>query len=414
MTGNAVFSPQARRTLVVLAIALLVPLVIGFGTDDERRSAWERRTLQAWPAWPGLQEAGAYFERLSTFADDHVGLALEANRLYSQLRYYVFGDDPVDNVTAGRDGFLFLSSQGRASKFSNIVQLCVLGVDPSAIEREKAAVATLSTSLKSRGYLVSFAIAPTKLVIYPDYLPDRVPKSLRAACSAFRDRPNVPQALADSTAADGRLIYYPLDEFIEARDLPGFYPKANFHWSGYSAHLFAKGILRRLGIEVGEEFEKEARLENKVSDLKGLIGFRLFEPMWTFPYADYGVQRLRQKPDSTRTYYANATDFAEFRTDRPASQRTALLITNSFGAFLAPHLAPGFAALYQINIGGLKEDEYEAFMGAFIDQLDVTDVMFLFHDRGFANGAALSLLSETARSRKPTEAVPRLSSDQHP
>ena len=127
------------------------------------------------------------------------------------------------------------------------------------------------------------------------------------------------------------------------------------------------------------------------ADLKS-IGFERKVKVWQYPYEHYGVQKEKGFWKTLRPYYKRAGDIHHYSTKNPLSERKALLLTNSFGAFVAPHLAVGFKDLYHVNVNHLHATEKEAFKGEFIDNLGVTDVILLVHDSAFVSKHVLSLI----------------------
>jgi hypothetical protein len=75
----------------------------------------------------------------------------------------------------------------------------------------------------------------------------------------------------------------------------------------------------------------------------------------------------------------------------PASGRSALLLSNSFGAFVAPHLAPGFKSLTHVNLNALQEAEAEVFLQQLMERVKPDDVIVLFHDGGIPSVPLLML-----------------------
>ncbi len=85
-------------------------------------------------------------------------------------------------------------------------------------------------------------------------------------------------------------------------------------------------------------------------------------------------------------YYQRAKDFSLYNPGKPLSDRRALIISDSFGAAVVRDLAAGFKSLHHVNITALKPEEYPVFFGHFINGLNVSDVIFIFHDTAVING----------------------------
>lgn len=380
--------------ILLFALLLILPTLAGFYADHEARSSWEKRALAQWPKLPWDHEDENYFASLQSFIDDHIGFAVELNRFYRKLKFYIYRDNPIANIVVGNDRFVFLGSHNSTNPHAILEALCV---EETRLERQasiKEGVGVLAWSAAILELRSSFAIFPSKPVLYPESLPLTVPSALREACRGFSLRENFPAQLA---ASRPQHIYYPLTEFQRLKDEPHFYPPGNFHAQGRSAHAFARGFLAMLGILVGEQYDRGAQVVTEGADLQAM-GFIYQQPVWHYPYKDFGVIRANEQPELVLRYYPLATDFAHFTTASPASDRTALVLTNSFGAFVAPHLAPGFREIFQVNINDLDPIQTLPLMRAMQNQHAITDVIYLVHDTGFINGFKLTQLSQAMKN----------------
>ncbi|MFT4655236.1 MAG: hypothetical protein ACI82S_002896 [Patiriisocius sp.] len=392
---NPKHSGLSRRAVVVvlsISIVLLIPLLATVWTDDNARSKWEKRNLESFPEWHGLAAINEYFDKISEFADDHIGLALEFNQIYRKILFYIFGDSPVKNITVGRSGFVYLNSH--TPKRKNIVykNLCIRGASSSHSLDVIDRVEKVFKYFASSGLNVSLGVAITKPVLYPEFLPVYIPTPLRKACSSFRDD-NFLVSIQNKMELNGGTYYYPYEMFFQQKNVEAFYPKENFHWSGRSSHVFAKGLLNQIGIEVSPAFSVGEKLTTGRSDLNP-IGFERAVNVWHYPYQSYGVSKTTVARQMVMPYYSRIRDVSYYKTESPMSDRKLLLLSNSFGAYVAPHLAPGFKELYHVNLNHLQKDEYKRFFNEFINSLSITDVMFIVHDDGLINSWGKKLIRE--------------------
>lgn len=118
-----------------------------------------------------------------------------------------------------------------------------------------------------------------------------------------------------------------------------------------------------------------------------MLGFRRRVKAWTYNYAPYQVKRKRSHPRWIKEYYAAAKGFNLYTTGRPASERRAVVLSNSFGTFVAGHLAPGFSELYHVNLNHLTPAEAGPFLAAVLDRTKATDLIYLVHDAGLPSEA---------------------------
>ncbi|MDP5070179.1 MAG: hypothetical protein NWQ45_04700, partial [Congregibacter sp.] len=314
-----------------------------------------------------------------------------------QFQFYVFGDSPVANVDVGDAGFVFLNSHNVEHPHSAISSLCT----PNArqIEKTRAAMTALASVARSYGATMTFAIVPSKPLLYPERLPATVPETLRKACLSLKPAQSAAGQLklaARSADIDdeGYRVFFPFGALYAMRDQPAFYPPGNFHASSMINHEFAAGLLDLMDIEPGAAFARSGRLKMIRADLN-MMGFNRRVQAWTYPYADYAVVFKHREPAWVKRYYSKARDFGQFEAAHPASQRSALLLSNSFGHYMAPHLAIGFRSLRHINVNALDASEAVSFLRQVLEKVQPDDVIYLIHDGGIPN-TQLEMLAEAA------------------
>lgn len=380
MQKKITLSFKYKIVMIVISCILVIPSIRGFFENHHRRSQWEKRSLAKLPEWHGFTDASAYFSELNLFIDDHFGYVRKFNKTYRKVLFYLFKDSPTPNISIGDSGFIYLNSHDAKTSNRRLKTLCVSGTDPDIFEKRKSVVENIFSLLKARNYTPSLGIAVSKIVLYPEYLPETIPEGLRTACDLFRDRRNIPTYVAESMSASGDVVYYPLKMFYKQKGTSCFYPKENFHWSGNSAHVFSKGFLKKLNFNPGPEYDEGGKLVIRKADLN--FGFSREINVWDYPYEKYGLQKHWQKPGWVKDYFAKAQEYCYYTAKHPMSDRQALIISNSFGIGVAKHLAPGFKKLYFVNINFLEKKECKLFFSKFIDRLQVTDIIIVIHDEG--------------------------------
>lgn len=376
-------SGGARALILLIAVALSIPAIAMLWTDDAERSRWENRELVAFPRLlDASPEQPGFFVGLEDWLDDHFGFALVLNRIYRKLVFYVFADPPSPRVSLGRDGFVFLNSFHADQAFAVLSELCYL-TERHAYPREDAAAwIRVLRRFQGPGRRVVLAIAPTKPVVYPDRLPDSVPRAIRQACMGYRQDGPALTRLSGEAAALGLDVVYPLERFVARRLDDNFYPRESFHFSGLSAHLFAGQLLHVVGIEPGKNWRKEIDAEKRHADLAAIIGFDREIRATGFDYSAFGVQARVMRPEFISACYPRVPEFGTFETRNPITEHSALILSDSFGVFTARHLAPAYRTLTWINISELQHADVTAFFGTCLKKIDAEHLFFVFHDGG--------------------------------
>ncbi|WOJ95192.1 hypothetical protein R0135_08460 [Congregibacter variabilis] len=387
-----VFAGHTRLMIVCVALAFLLPAVAGFFTNHKARQSWEKRELAVLPNVIEAKSSKHFFTDLEAFIDDHIGFATPLNKIYRQLQFYVFSDSPIANVDVGDDGFVFFNAHSATRPYAAIKKIC----RPSTphIKKTERAMAAFASAVREYGASISYAIVPSKPLLYPQELPATVPAPHRKACLALDPLQSAAGQLRERASGKDYAVHFPVEELLSMRNEPAFYPPGNFHSASKINHVFAAGLLRSLDIDPGTAYSKGARLQMINADMR-VMGFVRSVQAWTYPYADFRVSVNRGKPEWVTRYYSRARDFGTYVSARPASNRSALLLSNSFGAFVAPHLAPGFKSLTHINLNALQESEAALFLQQIMERVKPDDLIVLFHDGGIPS-APLYMLANAA------------------
>ena len=195
---------------------------------------------------------------------------------------------------------------------------------------------------------------------------------------------------------------YPLEDFIAKRFDGNFYPKQSFHFSGAAAHLFSDILLKAVGILPPPMWGK--RIDNHLfrADLETIFGFDRTFRAPDYDYSQFGIQIKGQTPTFINECYLRALDFGSVQTRSPMSERSALILSDSFGARTAPHLAAGYRNLVWINVTRLQPSESAAFVHDCLPKIPADDVFFVFHDAG-----ALALGPTLRQTLSPPKATNR-------
>lgn len=384
------FTTGSRRGLVLIAILLLVPAVASFFSNHEARSRWEKRSLTSWQSVMEAPSIRQTFARLDDYLDDHMGFALTLNRWYRKMQFYWFSDSPVANVDVAAEGFLFFNSHSTKRPHSLMGALC--RTRPRLAERFSQEFTALADAFQADGVRSVLAIVPSKVMLYPERLPATVPQETRQNCISIDPLSTVPATAVAELSSQGYEAFYPILEMKALRDEEAFYPPANFHASSKINHVFARKLLGHIGIDPGEKYSAGARLRTVRGDLT-TMGFAYTVEAWRYPYAAYQISRDREWAGWVLEHYARARDYALYGAASPASERRALLLSNSFGAFFAPHLAPGFREVLHVNLNHLQEHEAAGFLSAVVEKFRPTDLIYLVQDSGIPN-APLRLLAQ--------------------
>lgn len=239
-----------------------------------------------------------------------------------------FAPDDAKKVLTGSDGWLFLQndSNGVLDQIQGHRRLTSNEVDAWA-----KFLLEIDAAAQARGAHVLYLVVPNKECVFPAYLPN--------SFAVSENRP-VRQllALVDSLALRATRLVYPI-EAIQAAQAHQTFPKGDSHWTDYGA-MVALAELHAAGGIPGVQPAPEAaeyRSEYRNADLLSKLGGVCVEPR----------THLVALPSPTQVsdnQLVNTGKLREYRSTSDAAEGRLLLIHDSFGEWLIPHLADRFQA----------------------------------------------------------------------
>lgn len=367
--------------LAFLICLLSLPGLTGFiWKDDEAMQKLENRKMATMPTWLVFKENSTTFiKELEKYLKDHVGYRRMANQIFRKIRYYVLKDPPLLNIALGRDGTLFLSSVRVNTPNVAFKELCEQQANPTddLIQKMDNTFTSVSGYYASRGFKVTIAAAPTNISLYPDRLPRTVDKKYREACLAYPSSNHLLSRLAQlGQLKDRYSLYYPLDLFYQHREEPHFYPKETLHWSGRSAYLFARDLLRFSGVLDRLMIDDFSEPGDGADDMTMFFGFSRKIKVITYPYKKFNTTLT--VPEWGQSL-SKRGQFLHYTTSNSLSTKRCLLFSNSFGAGLAPHLAKGFKELYLCNLNHVNPEEEKQLFSR-ITEITKPDYIYVLFD----------------------------------
>lgn len=376
---------RGRVTVLFLSLVALlsVPAMVGYLWGDRsvledrenRHMAHPPRTSLLW------SRPTTYLLQLDLFIKDRIGGRLAANEVYSRLKYYVFHDAPLANITIGRDGFTFMNSHDIFRPNLVYQSLCVDQVEPeqALVDEVHGFLDRFHRFHAGQGRRVTIVVAPTKPGLYPDKLPPRVDKRYRDGCAAYGGSRNLLARLRERAAREGSYdLFYPSALFREHRDEPYFYPRERFHWSGASAHLAVRHLLWHVKATEGLILDNSSGTGLVEDDMGRFFGFDRSITARVYDYERFETT----VSDVSLKALGVAAPLKRYRSRQPLSERRALLLSNSFGIDFVDHLAVGYRELDYLNLNSLRPSEEGKLFAGIAAQSNPDDVFLLFDDAG--------------------------------
>ena len=375
---------HGRAPLLIALIVCLASMTAFIGW--ERNSASETRALEnrSMAPLPKLsllrKDAPEFIKAMEAYLKDTVGFRLQANAIYRKLRYYVFRDAPLANVTVGRDGHTVLNSPNANAPDAFFDSLCLEQGQPTPelMQQVDETMTAAGDFFKRHGAVCTFAIAPSTLSLYPDKLPLQVAPRYRKACKAYPKRDHLLARLQRQGEGSGHYhVFYPYALFNAHKYERGFYPKERYHWEGKSAFLFSRHLTQASGVTDILKIDDAAVLTKVKDDIAGFFGFSRPVEGYEYHYPDRTIQ-VESVP-WLREFSEHGV-LTHLTTANSLTSKTGLMIANSFGIALAPHLARSFQHFYYLDLNMIRQLEQAAVFSAVAKRIQADYVFFVFDD----------------------------------
>jgi hypothetical protein len=232
--------------VVVLLFLLFVPLLQSF-TAFRKKIEPLHGTFYPEPditfSWKGWFD-GAYQAQKEKFVRDSFGLHNYYIRLYSEVRYQLFGKSTAAFVVSGEDKYLYEIDYIKAYYGRDFIGAKKIN---DYIEKLKC----VQDTLRKKNKLLLVALAPGKASYYPEYIPRK-----------YHGSPAVSNYLYFREALKAKKLDH-IDynrHFVEQKHKSPYplYPQYGIHWSSYGSIMAFDSLTRYI----------ESKLNTDVPDLK--------------------------------------------------------------------------------------------------------------------------------------------------
>ncbi len=226
---------------VVFCAAIFIPFLTGIIEKDKTVSEVEKRTLSQLPTEiKTINDIKAFPQLFESYYSDHFGLR-EWFLKYYKLAKYGIGDSPSEDVTIGKNGWLFLGSIKKgynryADPFGDVQNMNLYS--PQDLKKFAKYMAGLNAWLNDKGIKYMFIIAPNKHTIYFDQLPDYI--------SRVNEKSATDQLVETLKKHTDVIVIDVRDQLIKAKMAHQLYPKTGTHWNHYAANIVQYEIMKEI------------------------------------------------------------------------------------------------------------------------------------------------------------------------
>ncbi len=373
---------QRHGAKVAVVAVLSVPALVGL--NNYGTASIENRALASWPerprSLPALLETPA---KVNAWINDHFGYRAELVRLNNELRFTLLQQFPSIQMTAGRHGRYFLGAHGtNVPPYQALTNVCgtLSQAHPSTIPH----LNRMFAGFKEMGFDPKLIVIPSAPLVYSE----DVPAWLEDDC-ASSDTPVTRVMNSPELAPEARTnMFFPLAEMREIKKTATLYPDTWFHWTGLGLDRVARLSLTHFWQrDLSQALPMKFRRHDSPSDVSHLfdgvtLSSEIEEPDLEASQVKgcFGEHCFPELGEAANI----VSDINRFD-NQQAPQRRLLMITDSFGAKIAPWYANYYGRVEQFatnNVQKLTPEQLEQIKTYFFRDPANTDLLVLYHDGG--------------------------------
>lgn len=342
-----------NKTLSLLFIGLFLlaictPLAVMYTTEEQQISYSEKRKLAPKPQWHFTRESvNGFPRRYEAYFNDHFGLRNRLVQLYNGFFVTFLQTSPKTHTVVGKDKWLFI-----AANFTVHDYMGLNPVDDNQLRHWKEILLDRDEWLKDQQIRYLFILPPNKIMIYPEYLPERIRK--RAGTTNL-------QLLLDELAAPPQFrdILDLRPALLAAKSSNQLYHKGDTHWNFDGSYVAYVEIMKRLG-QWFDDMQPVAK-ESLIPEHQTLSGDLTYTLNLAQMYREnitilhrpdeekvINFRRFPGYPQPNQPYqiFNKGTLWVN---ENPAKKISAVFISDSFGSALRNYLAPHFKKIIHVR-----------------------------------------------------------------
>lgn len=334
---------------------IYIPPVLWLSRQDEEVSQAEKRKLARLPV-PEFTRASlsAFPKAFEEYYKDHFGLRHQFIVLNNALHFNILKKSPLPLVTVGQDDWLFYNGESVLPDFLGQTKK-----NEEFLEEWKRVLEDREEWLADQGIRYLLAVAPNKMMVYPEKLPARIERARgRTQLDAFREY------LEKRSRFTGFIdLREPLHR---AKDQSQVYYRTDTHWNPDGALVGYGVIMKRV-----REWFPEARLlpEHALarakdirtqSDISIMLNLKSIAPEESSKWVVRAPCAPREygKVDMAFQVKSGPAGSFAYRPETngcPGAPLTAVMTQDSFGQFLHPFLNESFGRIIYSDYVDLRE-----------------------------------------------------------
>lgn len=332
------------RALAIATVGLCLfftalPSISPWFTPDELISKTEQRYLAVWPRLDATRASlESWPDRFEAWYDDRLGFRDWMIRSWARLSIGVFGVSPSDQLIVGESGWLFYGDRHDVEHYR--------GLDPLSsgeLETWTRVLEERRDWLAERGIAYLLVLAPDKNLVYPEYMPARLPRH-----SEVHPLDQLARHLAATSDVE---VVDLLPVLLAAKQRERVYHLTDTHWNdrgAYEAYLAIHARLQQMLPELEQVPAAQVTRGQHVEPGMGLahlVGLTDVYPEIVLD-APITAPRATVKPEHALSYDARVRTLQPIAHGVPdESLPRAVMFRDSFANALVPYLAEDFSRI---------------------------------------------------------------------
>lgn len=342
-------------TIICLFLGFIyLPLILSVIQEDKEISASEKRKLAKLPSFElNLKSLTDFPDAFETYYNDHFGLREKFVLAYNFLYFKILRKSNLPSVTVGPGEWLFYNSEGVLLDYLGLMQH-----QPDQYETWKRTLEDRQQWFREQGIHYLFAVAPSKMMIYPEKLPERVRKKAGTPVLDELER-----YLAKSSSFTG---YVDLrTDLLAAKEKQQVYFRTDTHWNPDGAYVAYLTIMERIKEWFPDvRIVPQSSLKKKPSihsgdicismNLANIISEEAEKTVISPACTTEDYVKMREFVHPVKKFAGN-TNYLPIKNGCKGNPVKALVVHDSFGLFLRPYFNETFGEVIYSHYVDLKD-----------------------------------------------------------
>lgn len=227
---------EAWLTIVMFMLALTTWLALTLTHDPGRISKSENRYLASPPIYDADRGGLAQYQRgLEDYLDDHLAFRDFLISLHARIKVGWLGASPSPKLIVGKQGWFFFNDETAVAQYRGIARF-----DTMQLETWRQVLEQRRDWLAARGIAFMLVLVPNKHQIYPEYMPDRLPR-----IAVEEQHAQLARYLAEHSTVQ---LVDLMPALLEAKRNQRVYHRTDTHWNDVGAYLAYQKILDALAL----------------------------------------------------------------------------------------------------------------------------------------------------------------------